>query len=123
MGETRRKFDQDFKEGAVRLVRETGKPIAQVARNLSPVTIASWAAVFSAASTARITHTTTGAALLLAGIGLGTATWFTVLSTAMALVRRLTGPRVHQAITVLSGLGLIAFGITLAWQTVAAAPP
>ena len=34
MGETRRKFDQDFKEGAVRLVRETGKPIAQVARDL-----------------------------------------------------------------------------------------
>ena len=34
MGETRRKFDQDFKEGAVRLVRETGKPVAQVARDL-----------------------------------------------------------------------------------------
>src|SRR5262245_5154535 len=34
MGETRRKFDQDFKEGAVRLVRETSKPIAQVARDL-----------------------------------------------------------------------------------------
>jgi transposase len=34
MAETRRKFDQDFKEGAVRLVRETGKPIAQVAREL-----------------------------------------------------------------------------------------
>ena len=34
MGETRRKFDQDFKEGAVRLVRETGKPTAQVARDL-----------------------------------------------------------------------------------------
>jgi hypothetical protein len=29
---TRRKFDRDFKEGAVRLVRETGKPIAQVAK-------------------------------------------------------------------------------------------
>ena len=34
MGETRRKFDTDFREGAVRLVRETGKPIAQVARDL-----------------------------------------------------------------------------------------
>ena len=34
MAETRRKFDRDFKEGAVRLVRETGKPIAQVAREL-----------------------------------------------------------------------------------------
>jgi transposase len=34
VSKTRRKFDQDFKEGAVRLVRETGKPIAQVAREL-----------------------------------------------------------------------------------------
>src|SRR6266700_2556716 len=34
MAETRRKFDEDFKEGAVRLVRETRKPIAQVAREL-----------------------------------------------------------------------------------------
>jgi transposase len=34
MGETRRKFDPDFREGAVRLVREPGKPIAQVAQDL-----------------------------------------------------------------------------------------
>ena len=34
MAETRRKFDQDFREGAVRLVRETGRPIAEVARDL-----------------------------------------------------------------------------------------
>jgi hypothetical protein len=33
MAEKRRKFDRDFKEGAVRLVRETDKPIAQVARD------------------------------------------------------------------------------------------
>jgi transposase len=34
MAEMRRKFDRDFREGAVRLVRETGKPIAEVARDL-----------------------------------------------------------------------------------------
>ncbi len=34
MAETRRKLDEDFREGAVRLVRETGKPIAQVAREV-----------------------------------------------------------------------------------------
>jgi hypothetical protein len=32
MAETRRRFDREFREGAVRIVRETGKPIAQVAR-------------------------------------------------------------------------------------------
>ena len=44
MAETRRKFDQDFKEGAVRLVRETGKPIAQVAGDLGirPGTLENW---------------------------------------------------------------------------------
>jgi transposase len=34
MAETRRKFDQDFEEGAVRLVRETGRPVARVAKDL-----------------------------------------------------------------------------------------
>jgi transposase len=34
MAETRRKFDRDFPDGAVRIVRETGKPIAQIAKDL-----------------------------------------------------------------------------------------
>ncbi len=46
MGDARRRFDQDFKVGAVRLVRETGKPIAQVARELGivPGTLENWVA-------------------------------------------------------------------------------
>src|ERR671911_3182267 len=46
MAEGRQKFDEDFRQGAVRIVRETGKPIAQVARDLgiNEGTLGNWCA-------------------------------------------------------------------------------
>lgn len=44
MSEVRRRFDPDFRAGAVRIVRESGKSIAQVARDLgiNEGTLANW---------------------------------------------------------------------------------
>ena len=44
MAETRRRFDPEFRDGAVRIVRETRKSIAQVARDLgiNDGTLANW---------------------------------------------------------------------------------
>lgn len=44
MPEVRRKYDPEFREGAVRIVRETSKPIAQVAHDLGihPGTLSNW---------------------------------------------------------------------------------
>jgi transposase len=46
MTEIRKKFDREFKDGAVRIVQETGKPIAQVARDLgvNEGTLGNWVA-------------------------------------------------------------------------------
>ena len=44
MPEKRKKYDREFREGAVRIVEETNKPIAQVARDLgvNEGTLGSW---------------------------------------------------------------------------------
>jgi transposase len=44
--ETRRRYDREFREGAVRIVEETGKPIAQVARErgVNEGTLGNWCA-------------------------------------------------------------------------------
>ena len=51
MPQKRRKFDAQFREGAVRLVRETGKPIAAIARDLgvNEGTMGSWVVMAKAA--------------------------------------------------------------------------
>jgi len=46
MSEKRKQYDREFRDGAVRIVRETGKPIAQVARDLGvhEGTLGNWVA-------------------------------------------------------------------------------
>ncbi len=54
MAEMRRKFDPEFCEGAVRIVTETGKTIAEVAEELgiNETTLASWVSRARRAGTA-----------------------------------------------------------------------
>jgi transposase len=51
MPEKRRKFDSDFRDGAVRLVLDTGRPIAEVAREIAvrDGTLGNWVAKVRAA--------------------------------------------------------------------------
>jgi putative LysE/RhtB family amino acid efflux pump len=112
----------------VRLGAETTEEVATPLRAFltslaatasNPTTIASWAAVFAAASTAGATEGSGGTALMVLGVGCGTLTWFTVLSSGLALARRKIGARVLPAIDVGSGFGLLAFAGVLGWRTAA----
>jgi transposase len=55
MSEKRKKYDREFGEGAARIVRETGKPIAAVARDLGirEGTLGNWVAQDRAAREGR----------------------------------------------------------------------
>jgi threonine/homoserine/homoserine lactone efflux protein len=89
-----------------------------IATASNPITIASWAAIFSAASVGHVADTTAGAAVLLLGIGLGSFAWFAVLSTVTGrLIRRRVSARALRIADVLSGSGIAAFGLLLGWRT------
>ena len=90
-----------------------------VATASNPMTIASWAAIFSAASVGNVADSTPRAAMLLAGIGVGSFAWFAVLSTVTGkLIRRRVSARALTIADVLSGSGIGGFGLLLGWRTI-----
>jgi putative LysE/RhtB family amino acid efflux pump len=88
---------------------------AVAATALNPLTIALWTVSFPAAAP------TAGAAQasgLLAGVALGTLTWYAGVSTAVALARRQVGPRFVAAVDLTVGAGLVGFGSLIAYRSV-----
>jgi putative LysE/RhtB family amino acid efflux pump len=83
----------------------------------NPLTIASWTAIFAAASSAGIAQQTSGAVLLVVGGALGSAAWMIALATGVAVVRRAAGDRALRTADAIAGAGLIGFGGALAYST------
>jgi putative LysE/RhtB family amino acid efflux pump len=104
----------------VRLGGEVGEEVAAPRRAYAtavaatasnPMTIASWAAIFSTASVAGL-----AALPLLAGVAVGSAVWFTVLSGAVAVARQRVGARLARAVDIGSALGLLGFAGALGYR-------
>lgn len=89
-----------------------------VATASNPMTIASWAAIFAAATAAGVTRSAGDAVVMVLGVGAGSMAWFTLLSAGMAALRRRVGERGLRLADGLAGLGLLGFGGLLGWQAV-----
>jgi putative LysE/RhtB family amino acid efflux pump len=85
----------------------------------NPLTIATWAAIFGAASAAAVgdaANSAAGAAMMLGGVALGTLAAFSVLSLLVTLVRGRFGPRLLAAVDGVAGAGLLGFAGLLGWR-------
>ncbi len=83
----------------------------------NPLTIVSWAAVFAAASTAGVASTTDSAVVFVAGVGLGSMAWVTLLAVGVAAARQRVGPRLLKTLDAAAGTAIVGFGGLLAWRT------
>jgi putative LysE/RhtB family amino acid efflux pump len=80
----------------------------------NPLTIASWAAVFAAASTA---GAASSPVTLVTGVGLGSLAWGFTLASGTATARRAIGARAIRAADAIAGMALVGFGAALAWRS------
>ncbi len=110
----------------IRLGGETPEEVASPRRAFAtslaatasnPLTIISWAAIFSVASTADVVSSPSGAALLLVGVAIGSLSWFTLLSGSAALARHRIGPKVVKTVDLASGTAILGFAGLLGWRT------
>jgi len=90
--------------------------VAATASN--PLTIASWAAIFSAAAVASVVVDVVTTVELVVGVGIGSLAWFTALAAAFTFAGRRVGTRGLAVIDGVAGLGLIAFGGVLAVRSI-----
>ena len=103
-------------EGAEPVSPRRGFLTALSATASNPLTIASWAAIFSAASAAGAAGSVSSAVLLIAGVGLGSLAWDVTLASGTALVGRAAGERLLRVVDLVAGAGLICFGAVLAYS-------
>ena len=89
---------------------------AFAATALNPLTIALWTAAASAAVSGG-SRSSAGTVALLAGVGLGTLSWYTAFAGAIALTRQRIGPRLPAAIDIGAGAGILGFGAYLGLRT------
>src|SRR4029078_10408623 len=82
---------------------------AFAATALNPLTIALWTAAASAAVSGG-SRSSAGTIALLAGVGLGTLSWYTAFAGAIALTRQRIGPRLLAAIHIGGCAGVLGLG-------------
>jgi putative LysE/RhtB family amino acid efflux pump len=82
----------------------------------NPLTIALWTGAFAAGGAATHVHSAVSVLLLLLGIGLGSMSWFTILSTFVSVGRKWVRPSFLRVVDACSGCGLIGFGGLLGYR-------
>jgi putative LysE/RhtB family amino acid efflux pump len=84
---------------------------------LNPLTIALWTVSFPAAAPSSGRGSLAGAVALIAGVALGTSTWYCGFSTIVALSRKRVRERLLPLVDVGTGCGLIVFGGLLGYRS------
>ena len=93
--------------------------VAATASN--PLTIATWGALFAAASSAEIADVTSSSAsslALLGGVALGTLTAFSLLTGLLCVLRGRIGPAFLRTVDAVAGSGLLGFAGLLGYRAV-----